>query len=136
MTPGATTAAPARPRPTRDDRANTIAAATTAASRVEAAVLALLLAHDRPWRLSDLQRALQPTGPAASAPVVAAAAATLRADGLLTDWQRPWLHDRKTTAADASDRRFVRASWAAVRAAELLAAAPSGGAGAAPSTNV
>jgi hypothetical protein len=102
---------------------------------VEAAVLALLLANDRPWRLSDLQRALQPTaGPAASRPVIAAAAATLRADGLLADWQRPWLHDRKTATAD--DRRFVRASWATVRAAELLAAAPSGGASAAPSTNV
>ncbi len=99
------------------ERART--AATASGQRVEAAVLAALLAHDRPWRVSELQRApLLPTGPA-PASLVRVAVATLRADGLLTDWHRPWRHDRATTP---NDRRFVRASWTAVRAAELLTA--------------
>ncbi len=109
-------------------RAHAAGAATR--QRVEAAVLAALLAHDRPWRVSDLQRAVPtqlPTGPA-PASLVRVSVETLRADGLLTDWHRPWRHDRAQAGGSPPgnttphDQRLVRASWTAVRAAELLAA--------------
>lgn len=65
--------------------------------RIEAAVLALVLAEDWPWRASELAERLRvPTD------VIALATATLRADGLLV-----------------SDDGKLRASWTAVRGDEL-----------------
>jgi DNA-binding IclR family transcriptional regulator len=64
---------------------------------IERAILALLLAEDRPWRLGELQKALgDPMG------VVSICVARLRADGLVD-----------------SDGRTARASWAAIRSDEL-----------------
>src|SRR5271166_2349073 len=65
--------------------------------RVEAGVLALLLAEDWPWRPSELACRL-----GVPADLITAAAGTLRADGLLV-----------------SHGKGVRASWAAVRGNEL-----------------
>lgn len=67
--------------------------------RVEAAILALVLAEDWPWRASELaQRLRVPTD------LIGLGTATLRADGLLV----PRGGDR------------LRASWTAVRGEELL----------------
>ena len=65
--------------------------------RVEAAVLALVLAKDWPWRAGELAERLH-----LPADVIGLAAATLSADGLL-----------------ASDGEKLRASWTAVRGDEL-----------------
>lgn len=64
---------------------------------VEAAVLALALAEDWPWRADELAERLR-----VPADVIALATATLRADGLLI-----------------ADGEKLRASWAAVRGDEL-----------------
>lgn len=65
--------------------------------RVEAAVLALVLAEDSPWRADELASRLR-----LPADVIALAVATLHADELLV-----------------SDGGKLRASWAAVRVDEL-----------------
>jgi hypothetical protein len=73
--------------------------------RVEAAVLALVLAEDSPWRVGELAQRLR-----VPADVIGLSTATLRADGLLV--------------ADADE---LRASWAAVRGDELLRCCPREG---------
>jgi hypothetical protein len=65
--------------------------------RVEAAVLALVLAEDWPWRADELAARLH-----VPADVIRLGVAVLRTDGLL-----------------ALDRGKLRASWAAVRCDEL-----------------
>jgi DNA-binding IclR family transcriptional regulator len=73
------------------------AAPSQQTQRIEAAILALLLAEDHPWRVSELGKTLrQPPG------LVHICVARLHADGLVT-------YDEQTT----------RASRAAVRADEL-----------------
>lgn len=72
--------------------------------RVEAAILALVLAEDWPWRPAELAQRLR-----VPVDVIGLGTATLRADGLL-DAARPG-------RADNSER--LRASWAAVRCDEL-----------------
>jgi DNA-binding IclR family transcriptional regulator len=65
--------------------------------RIERAILALLIAEDHPWPLSELQKRLgHPLN------LVQASVARLQADGLLTD-----------------DGQTVRASRAAIRCDEL-----------------
>jgi hypothetical protein len=72
---------------------------------VEAAVLALVLAEDWPWRVGELVQRLR-----VPEHVIGLSTATLHADGLLV--------------ADADE---LRASWAAVRGDELLRCPPRGG---------
>ena len=72
--------------------------------RVEAAVLALMLAEDWPWRASELAQRLR-----VPVDVIGLGTATLRADGLLV----PAL----AGSGGSGDR--LRASWAAVRGGEL-----------------
>jgi DNA-binding IclR family transcriptional regulator len=69
--------------------------------RVEAAVLALMLAEDWPWRAAELARRL-----GLPAAAVRLGVATLRADGLVV------------AATTGSGK--LRASWAAVRCDELV----------------
>jgi hypothetical protein len=71
---------------------------------VEAAVLALVLAEDWPWRVGELGQRLR-----VPVDVIGLSTATLRADGLLV--------------ADADE---LRASWAALRGDELLRCCPPG----------
>lgn len=71
---------------------------------VEAAILALVLAEDWPWRPAEIaQRLCVPAG------LVAVSAATLRADGLVI-----------TVPSAGRGEEGLRASWAAVRGSELL----------------
>ncbi len=72
--------------------------------RVEAAILALVLAEDWPWRASELARRLR-----VPVDVIGLGAATLRADGLLVS----------APAARGSSGERLRASWTAVRGDEL-----------------
>jgi hypothetical protein len=65
--------------------------------RVEAAILALVLAEDWPWRIGEIARRLR-----LPADVIGLGAATLRADGLLV-----------------LRGELLRATWAAVRGDEL-----------------
>lgn len=65
--------------------------------RVEAAILALVLAEDWPWRASELAQRLR-----VPADVIGLGTATLRADGLMV-----------------ARGELLRASWAAVRGGEL-----------------
>jgi len=71
--------------------------------RVEAAILALVLAEDWPWRASELAQRLR-----LPADVIGFSTATLRADGLLVP---------------RGDR--LRTSWTAVRCDELLRQGPA-----------
>lgn len=71
--------------------------------RVEAAILAAVLAEDWPWRIGELAQRLR-----LPAAVVGLGAATLQADGLLV-----------------ADGEKLRASWAAVRGDELAGWADS-----------
>jgi hypothetical protein len=65
--------------------------------RVEAAILALMLAEDWPWRADELARRLRiPVG------MIGLGTATLRADGLMV-----------------ARGELLRASWSAVRGNEL-----------------
>jgi len=72
--------------------------------RVEAAVLAFVLAEDWPWRVGELAQRLR-----VPEDVIGLSTATLHADGLLV--------------ADADE---LRASWAALRGDELLRCCPPG----------
>ncbi len=67
------------------------------ARRVEAAILALALAEDWPWRIGEIAQRLR-----LPADAIGLGAATLQADGLLV-----------------SRSKLLRASWAAVRGDEL-----------------
>jgi hypothetical protein len=69
---------------------------------VDAAILALVLAEDWPWRVSELGQRLR-----IPEDVIGLSTATLRADGLLIP-----------------RGESLRASWAAVRSHELLSHAP------------
>jgi len=71
---------------------------------VEAAILALVLAEDWPWRVSELAQRLQ-----LPADVIGLGTATLRADGLVIS---------VPTGRGGSDEK-LRASWTAVRGDEL-----------------
>jgi hypothetical protein len=71
---------------------------------VDAAVLALVLAEDWPWRVGELAQRLR-----VPADVIGLSTATLHADGLLV--------------VNAGE---LRASWAAVRGDELLRCLPPG----------
>jgi DNA-binding GntR family transcriptional regulator len=72
-------------------------APSTETKRIERAILALLIAEDHPWPLSDLQKRLgHPPR------LVQASIARLQADGLLTE-----------------EGRNIRASRAAIRCDEL-----------------
>ncbi len=77
------------------------------AQQVEAAILALLLAEDWPWRVSELVERLD-----CLPELVRICVARLRADGLVRD----------EVARDGSGR--IRAAWAAVRCDELLRCCP------------
>lgn len=72
--------------------------------RVEAAVLALVLTEDWPWRVGELAQRLR-----VPADVIGLSTATLHADGLLV--------------VNADE---LRASWAAVRGDEILRCLPPG----------
>ncbi len=72
--------------------------------RVEAAILALMLAEDWPWRAGELAQRLR-----VPVDVIGLGTATLRADGLLVP--------APTTSRGSGDR--LRASWTAVRGDEL-----------------
>jgi hypothetical protein len=72
--------------------------------RVEAAVLALVLAEDFPWRADELAERLR-----LHADLIRLAAATLRADGLLIS----------APTCSRGSGEGLRASWAAVRGDEL-----------------
>ena len=65
--------------------------------RIEAAILALVLSEDWPWRASELAQRLR-----VPADVIGLGTATLRADGLMV-----------------ARGELLRASWAAVRGDEL-----------------
>jgi hypothetical protein len=71
---------------------------------VEAAILALVLAEDWPWRAGELAQRLR-----LPVDVIGLGTATLHADGLLVP--------APTTSGGSGDR--LRASWAAVRGDEL-----------------
>jgi predicted ArsR family transcriptional regulator len=72
--------------------------------RVEAAILALVLAEDWPWRVGEIAQRLR-----LPADVIGLGTATLRADGLVV---------YARTATGGSGQK-LRASWAAVRGDEL-----------------
>jgi hypothetical protein len=72
--------------------------------RVEAAILALVLAEDWPWRAGELAHRLR-----LPVDVIGLGTATLHADGLLVP----------VPASRGRDGERLRASWAAVRGDEL-----------------
>ncbi len=72
--------------------------------RAEAAILALVLAEDWPWRVGELAQRLR-----LPADVIGLGTATLHADGLVIT--------APTTSGSSGEK--LRASWAAVRGDEL-----------------